>query len=103
MVVAAIGSMITICLGVVIVWGWVAFISETIARRAGTTRKVPYPDDVLWALFGGTLLGLGLFGGAPARKQRPQGILPRRLLRRRRLHSQLSLAKRSPAEFYSTK
>jgi hypothetical protein len=90
--------MITICLGVMIVWGWVAFISEAIARRAGTTRKVPYPDDVLWALFGGTLLGLGLFGGAPAWKRRAQGSLPRRPLRERRLHSQLSTAEKSPAE-----
>ena len=99
MFVAAVTNMITICVvGGAIVWGWVAFISEAIARRAGTTRKVPYPDDVLWALFGGALLSLGLFGGVPAWKQHPQGILPRRLLRRRRLHSQLSFTKKSPAE-----
>ena len=57
--------MITIFIGVMIVWGWVAFISEAIARRSGSTPKVPYPDDVLWGSFGGTLLNLGLFGGAP--------------------------------------
>jgi hypothetical protein len=90
--------MIAICIGIMIVWGWVAFISEAIARRAGTTPKVPYPDDVLWAHFGGTLLNLGLFGGAPARKRRAQGSLPRRPLRGRRLHSQLSIGERSPAE-----
>jgi len=82
--------MITILIGVMIVWGWVAFISEAIARRSGSTPKVPYPDDVLWGSFGGTLLNLGLFGGAPAGKRRPQGNLPRRLLRGRRPHSQLS-------------
>ncbi len=88
MFIAAVTNMITICVVVgAIVWGWVAFISETIALRAGTTRKVPYPDDVLWTLFGGALLS-----------EHPQGNLPRRLLRRRRLHSQLSLAKKSPAE-----
>ena len=90
--------MIAICIGVMIVWGWVAFISEAIARRRGTTCRVPYPDDALWALFGGSLLGLGLFGGAPAWKRRAQGSLPRRSLRERRLHSQLSMAERSPAE-----
>jgi len=97
MFVAAVSFMIPICIGVMIVWGWVAFISETIARRTGTTRKVPYPDDALWALFGGTLLSLGLFGGVPARNRHPRGILRRRLLRGRWLDSQLSLAKRSPA------
>jgi len=89
--------MITICIAVAIVWGWVAFISEAIARRKGKICKVPYPDEGLWALFGEALLGLGLFGGAPARKQHPQGSPPRRLLRGRPLHSQ------SPAEFCSDK
>ena len=99
MFVEVVTNMITICIaGGGIVWGWVAFISEAIARRAGTTSKMPYPDDVLWALSGDTLLSLGLFGGVPARKQHPQGILHRRPLRGRRLHSHFSFAKKSPAE-----
>ena len=77
MFVAAVTNMITICaVGGAIVWGWVAFISETIARRAGTTRKVPYPDDVLWALFGGALLSLGLFGGVPPGNNILRGFCP---------------------------
>ena len=63
MFVAAIDTLIAICIGVVIVWGWVAFVSEAIARRTGATRRVPYPDDVLWTRCGGALLNLGLFGG----------------------------------------
>ena len=67
MFVSAIGTLIAIGIGVVIVWAWVAFVSEAIARRTGATRRVPYPDDVLWARCGGALLNLGLFGGAPVR------------------------------------
>ena len=45
----AIINIATVCIGVVIVWGWVAFISESIARRTGRKNAVPYPDEVLWA------------------------------------------------------
>ncbi len=76
----AVSFMIPICIGIAIVWGWVAFIDEAIARRTGRIRKVPCPDEGLWALCGGALLGLGLFGGAPVQKQRPQWSPPRRRL-----------------------
>jgi hypothetical protein len=71
---------IAVCiLGVVLVWSWVAFIWEAIARRTGKTSAVPYPDDVVWARFGKSLLDLGLFGGALNLPHRPQGSqLPRR-------------------------
>jgi len=70
MVAEVVSYLIPICIGIAIVWGWVAFIAEAIARRRGVTSKVPYPDEGLWALFGKDLLDLGLFGGAPAQKQR---------------------------------
>ena len=79
---------VTIGVGVMVVWGWVALISEAIARRTGTTYKVPYHDEVVWALFGRFLLDLGLFGGAFALKQRLQGSLLRRWLTGRRLRSE---------------
>jgi hypothetical protein len=89
MFVAAIGTLMAICIGVVIVWGWVAFVSEAIARRTGAIPGVLYPDDVLWARFGRTLLSLGFFGGAPDWEQRHQQSLrrlhSRRTDRRRRL------------------
>jgi hypothetical protein len=71
--------LVTICIGVVLVWSWVAFISEAIARRTGRTNAVPYPDEVLWARFGRSLLDRGLFGGVSTLPHRPQGTqLPRR-------------------------
>jgi hypothetical protein len=73
---AAVTNIATICVGVVLVWGWVAFISEAIARRTGRTYAVPYPDKVLWASFGKFLLDLGLFGGVFALTQRLKGTLP---------------------------
>ncbi len=75
MFVAAIGTLIATCIGIMIVWGWVAFISEAIARRTGMTPRVPYPDDVLWERYGGALLNLGLFGGAPVREPHVQRIV----------------------------
>jgi hypothetical protein len=70
----------TICVGVALVWSWVAFISEAIARRTGRTNAVPYPCEVLWARYGRFLLDLGLFGGEFNLPHRPQGT---QLLRRR--------------------
>jgi hypothetical protein len=87
MIAALIGNMITICIGIAIVWGWVAFIAEAIARRTGKTRRVPYPDEGLWALFGKDLLDLGLFGGTPGQKQRPQRSMRWHLPRGRRFHA----------------
>ena len=69
-----VSNLVVICfLGVAIVWGWVAFISQAIARRTGRTSAVPYPDEVLWSRFDKSLLDLGLFGGAPILPNRPQG------------------------------
>ncbi len=81
MFLVTVSNMIAICVGVAIVWGWVAFISEATARRTGRTPAVPYPDEVLWALLGGLLLGLGLFGGVFAL---PRLLQRSRLLRRLR-------------------
>jgi uncharacterized protein YneF (UPF0154 family) len=94
-----VSNLITVCIiGVMIVWGWVAYISELIARRTGKTSTVLYPNEGLWALLGTTLLSLGLFGGAFVWKQRAQKSRRQRPLRERRLHSQLSLAGRSLSE-----
>jgi hypothetical protein len=76
---AAVTNIVSIFVGVVLVWSWVAFISEAIARRTGRTNAVPYPDEVLWARYGRFLLDLGLFGGAFTLPHRPKGTqLPRR-------------------------
>jgi len=78
MFVAALANIATICIGVVLLWGWVAFIAEAIARRTGRKRAVPYPDEVLWALFGRSLLDLGLFGGESVWTERPgRALAPR--------------------------
>ena len=63
---AAVTNIITICVGVGLVWGWVAFISEAISRRTGRAYAVPYPDEVLWARFGRLLLDLGILGASEA-------------------------------------
>ena len=68
---AVVSNVLTICIGGVLVWSWVAFISELIASRAGKKAAVPYPDDALWARFGRSLLGLGLFGGVPSLETKP--------------------------------
>jgi len=65
MIVAVITYMVAISFVAVIVWSWVAFISQAISQSRGTTSPVPWPDEVLWALFGKNLLDLGLFGGEP--------------------------------------
>jgi len=77
MVAAVIAYVFAISFGVVIVWSWVAFISQLVSWHRGTTRTIPYPHDVLWTLTGTTLLDLGFFGGAPVWAQRPQLVLRR--------------------------
>jgi hypothetical protein len=81
-------SIATICIGVMLVWGWVAFIAEAIARRTGRTSAVPYPDEALWACFGRSLLDIGLFGGEFSLTQRRKGNLLLRGLRGRLSRSQ---------------
>jgi hypothetical protein len=89
MIPAFTGNAITVCIvGIAIFWGWAALMAEAIARRTGKSRKVPYPDQVLWELFGHDLLDLGLFGGAPTWEQRSQEDAPWRPLRGRQLPSQ---------------
>ena len=88
MFLTAVINIATVCIGVVLVWGWVSFISEAIARRTGRKNAVPYPDDVLWACFGRSLLDLGLFGGEFVPKQRPKKPLPLRWQRGRLPRSQ---------------
>jgi hypothetical protein len=74
----AVANLVTICLGVALVWGWVSFIFEAIARRTGRKPAVPYPDEVLWVRFGRFLLDLGLFGGVSPLPHRSQRAQPRR-------------------------
>jgi hypothetical protein len=49
MFLAAVINIVTICIGVFLVWTWVAFISEVISRRTGRKSAVPHPDKVLLA------------------------------------------------------
>jgi len=95
MFLVVVSNIVTICVGAALVWSWVAFISEAIARRTGKTNAVPYPDEVLWARFGRFLLDLGLFGGVSTLPHR-QGTLP---LRRREVAARGSRI--SPAKQYA--
>jgi len=69
-------NMAAISIGVVLLCSWVAFVSEAIARLTHRKRPVPYPDEVLWARFGRSLLDVGLFGGEPVWTRRPERALP---------------------------
>ena len=74
-------AVITISLGGMLMWGWIALASEAIARRSGGPRRVQDPQDVLWTIFGRFLLRLGLFGGASPSVQRHKRYLAARRLR----------------------
>ncbi len=68
MFVGVMDYIMAISMAAFIVWYWLAFVAEMIARRKGTTSRIPWPDEVLWARVGRTLLDSGLYGGAPVPK-----------------------------------
>jgi hypothetical protein len=45
-----INAAVVIGLGVIGLWGWVAFFSEIKVRRFDHKQRIPYPDDVAWRI-----------------------------------------------------
>lgn len=59
MLVRIVGDILTVCLGALIVWGWVSYITSAIARRTGRGHAIPYPDDLLLGYVERSLEGRG--------------------------------------------